>query len=88
MERVERELDVQLERRWDALYLRLIEDRQDPAESWIYTEQQRIDREWRANVLAEIREQLTSGADVPRFSDRTARSARTERALARSIFLL
>lgn len=60
MARAEHELDAHLQRRWDALYLRLIEDGVDPDDSWIHAEQQRADREWRAGALAEIRQQLTA----------------------------
>ncbi len=51
-----RQIDEELQRRWDALFLRLIEDGIDPSQSWVFDEQQRIDREWRADVLEGLRQ--------------------------------
>ena len=55
-----RELDGLLQQRWDRLYLRLLEDGIDPDDSWIFAVQQNVDRDWKALVLADIRQQLES----------------------------
>ena len=64
MAKASAEIDRLLEQRWDALWHQLLADGIDPDSSWILEEQQKLDRQWRAETLAEIRTALVRAPAV------------------------